>query len=176
LATSGTALTSSFEHPPHLSWCGRPREIAIEALVPREAPDAEVDAVPEYIRHVLRLKGNASRFGHTLTWTSRSVDRKVDITITARGGKTIIRADEHLGTLAGGLYGGIVGGVGGGGLGAALAIGVAAMHSGIITVGLVTAFLTGSYGLARTIYVGAAESRERELKRLVQRIAEQLGG
>jgi serine/threonine-protein kinase len=176
IASPGTALTSSFEHRPSFSWCGRPREIAIEAVVPREVPDAEVDAVPEYIRHVLRLKGNASRFGHTLTWTSRSVDRKVDITITARGGKTIIRVDEHLGTLAGGLYGGIVGGVGGGGLGAALAIGVAAMHSGIITVGLVTAFLTGSYGLARTIYVGMSESRERELKRLVQRIAEQLGG
>ena len=47
-----------------------PDEIAIEAVVPREVPDAEVDAVAEYIRHVLRVKGSATRFGRALTWSS----------------------------------------------------------------------------------------------------------
>jgi len=141
--------------------------------VPR---DAEADTVAEYIRHVLRLKGNVARFGQTLTWTSRSVNRRVDITITARGGKTIIRADEHLGTLAGGLYGGLVGGLSTGGLATGIAIGIGAFHSGTAALGIALAFVTASYGLARTIFTTSAESRERELKRLVGRIAEQFGG
>ena len=176
VASPGNALTSSYENRPRLSWCGRPREIAIEAVVPREVPDADVDALAEYIRHVLRVKGEVSRFGRSLTWTSRSVNREIEVSITSKGGKTIIRADEHLGTLAGGLYGGVVGGVGGGGIGAGTALGFAVMHSGMGALGLSLAFIVGSYGLARTIYVGMAESRERELKRLVARIAEQLGG
>jgi hypothetical protein len=173
IASPDVALTSSYENRSRLSWCGRPREIAIEAVVPREVPDAEVDAVAEYIRHVLRVKGSATRFGRALTWTSRSVNRQIDITITARGGKTIIRADEHLGTLAGGLYGGLVGGMGGGGLAVGIAVGVGAMHSGPVALGIALAFVTSSYGLARTIFTTSAESRERELRRLVERIAEQ---
>ena len=66
--------------------------------------------------------------------------------------------------------------MGGGGVGAAIAIGVAAMHSAGATLGLAVTFLGASYGLARTIFTNTAESRERELRRLVERIAEQLGG
>jgi hypothetical protein len=61
----------------------------------------------------------------------------------------------------------------GGGLGAAIAIGIGAMHSSEATLGLALAFTVGSYGLARTISTTAAEPRERELRRLVERIAEQ---
>ncbi|HZS58082.1 MAG TPA: serine/threonine-protein kinase, partial [Gemmatimonadaceae bacterium] len=173
---SSSPVTSSFETRPRRSWFGAPREISIETVLAREAPDGEVDAVPEYIRHMLRLKGNVNRFGATLTWTSRGIDRKVEITITTRNGKTLIRADEHLGTLAGGLYGGIVGGLGGGGVGAGVAIGVAALHSGGAALGIAVTFIGAAYGLARTIFTTTAESRERELRRLVERIAEQLGG
>ncbi|HTA73477.1 MAG TPA: serine/threonine-protein kinase [Gemmatimonadaceae bacterium] len=173
IASPGTALTSSFENRPRFCWFGRPREIAIEAVVPREVPDAEVDAVAEYIRHVLRVKGSATRFGRALTWTSRSVNRRIDVTITTRGGKTIIRADEHLDTLAGGLFGGIGGGMGGGGTGVAIAVGVGALHSPEAALGIALAFVASSYGLARTIFTTSAESRERELRRLVERIAEQ---
>ena len=170
------AVTSSFEQPERgFTWCGRPREIAIEAVVPREAPDADIDALAEHIRHVLRVKGTASRFGRSLTWTSRSVNRQIDVTITVKNGRTIIRADEHLGTLAGGLYGGVVGGLGGSLLGLAIPVGLAVMHSGTAAIGLSAAFVTFSYGLARTIYTGVSDSRERELRRLVQRIADQLG-
>jgi hypothetical protein len=175
-ATAHAAVTSSFEKARRLTWCGRPREIAIEAVLSREVPDADVDALAEYIRHVLRVKGTVSRFGRSLTWTSRSVNREIEVSITSKNGKTIIRADEHLGTLAGGLYGGVVGGVGGGGIGAGVALGLAVMNSGMAAIGLSLAFIASSYGLARTIYVGIAESRERELKRLVERIAEQLAG
>jgi hypothetical protein len=173
IASPGTALTSSYENRPRFCWFGRPREIAIEAVVPREVPDAEVDTVAEYIRHVLRVKGSVTRFGRALTWSSRSVNRRIDVSITTRGGQTIIRADEHLGTLAGGLFGGIVGGMGGGGTGVAMAVGVAALHSPEAALGIALAFVAGSYGLARTIFTTSAEARERELRRLVERIAEQ---
>lgn len=53
---------------------------------------------------------------------------------------------------------------------------VAALHSGAAAFGLTVASIVGSYGLARSIYTGMADSRERELRRLVQRIADHLGG
>jgi eukaryotic-like serine/threonine-protein kinase len=176
-AAAGIAVTSSYNPRRHgWTWGGAPGTIALEAVVPREASDAEIDAVAEHIRYALRLKGTASRIGRTLTWTPRGDDRRIDITITPRGGKTIIRADERLGVLAGGLYGGIMGGMGGGAGGAALGVGIGVMHAAVAAIAMTLGIIGGSYGLARAIYVSVARDREHELRRLVERIAEQLSG
>jgi eukaryotic-like serine/threonine-protein kinase len=153
-----------------------PRTLSIEAVVPREAPDAEVDAAAEYIRQLLRRRGNVSRFGRSLTWSARGHERRLDVTITVRSGKTVIHADEHLGGLAGGLYGGIMGGVGGGGTGGVSGLGRGGKSTAAAALGMTLALIGGSYWLARTLYVSISRDREHELRRLVERIAEHLSG
>jgi hypothetical protein len=72
------------------------------------------------------------------------------------------------------LYGGILGGMGVGLGGTAFALSIALLHSGLIGIASLAGLLGVSYGLARTIYVSVARSREHELRRLVERMAELL--
>ena len=50
--------------------------------------------------------GHVSTLGRSLHWASVHQQRRLQISIVPRGGRTIIRADERLQPVIGGLFGG----------------------------------------------------------------------
>jgi hypothetical protein len=108
-----------------------------------------------------------------VSWSSAIKNRRVQISIVPRHGKTMIRIDERLGQLAGALFGGIIGGGGGGSGGIAMAIGTAVFHSLAVSLGIWGGTIGGAYLLARTIYGAQARGRRKELRALIEELAVQ---
>lgn len=170
------AMTITSPADPDLSrrsrWRGAPGHLELEVRIDGEASERDLEIAIELIRRSMKQVGVVSRIGRSLSWSSVGDERKVDITIVARGGQTVIRANERLGGLAGGLFGGIVGGMGGGGGSAALAVGVGSLHSLGLALGMWISVVGGSYALARGIYTSVARDRQSQLRRLVTEIGE----
>ena len=125
----------------------------------------------EMIRRALSDVGNVSRSGHSLVWTSTGQQRKAHLTIMARGGRTTVRASEHMSQLAGGLSIWLLGGsVFLGSL--AFAVGISGLHSAIAGGAFTMATVAGSYGAVRTIYGAVVRQRARQLRHLVGDVAE----
>jgi eukaryotic-like serine/threonine-protein kinase len=153
-------------------WRGAPGVLDYEVRLDGEATERDLEIAVELIRRTMKQVGVVSRIGRSLSWSSVGDDRKVDVTIVARSGHTVIRATERLGNLAGGLFGGIMGGMGGGGGSAAVAIGAGALHSVPLGFAMWLSVVAGSYALARGIYTSVARDRQTQLRRLVMDIAD----
>jgi hypothetical protein len=112
-----------------------------------------------------------------LHWASVHQQRRLQISMVPRKGRTTIRVDERLQPVIGGLFGGIVGGGGGGvGGGAALPVTIAVTHSPLAGFGAFGATALLAYLTARGIYRQVRSSRERELIALVHLLSEQIIG
>src|SRR5437879_13318401 len=111
------------------------------------------------IRRRVGEAGNAGMIGRSVSWSSASKNRNLQISILSRHGKTSIRLDERLGQLAGALVGGVMGGVGGGSGGLAFAIGLATFHSVGASLGVGGAAVGGAYLSAGTL--SEAQDRQR---------------
>jgi serine/threonine-protein kinase len=164
--------TSESGTPWRSRWRGAPGALNYEVRIDGEASERDLEIAVELIRRSMKQVGVVSRIGRSLSWSSVGDERKVDITIVARNGQTMIRANERLGQLAGGLFGGIMGGMGGGGGGAAMAIGAGTFHSLALALGMWGSVAVGSYALARGIYSSVARDRQVQLRQLVMDIAE----
>ena len=165
-------VTSSADTGPPSRWRGAPGALDYEVRIDGEATERDLEMAVELIRRAMKQVGVVSRIGRSLSWSSVGDERKVDITIMARGGKTVIRANERLGPLAGGLFGGIMGGVGGGGGSIAMAVGMNTFHSAGLAVAMWMSVVGGAYALARGIYVSVVRDRQTALRRLVGELAE----
>jgi hypothetical protein len=156
---------------------GAPTALNLERTIDGEVSPEEYESIVLEIQRELGGVGSASTFGRSLQWTMSGVDRRrvstrtVQVTVTPRNGRTTIRIEEPLGHLAGGLFGGLMGGIGGGMSGVAMGIGMGALHSAPIAVGLIGAFVSGSYLLARTVYGRMFRSRGERLQALMSRLA-----
>lgn len=159
--------------PPFNWWLGGHSAIAFEAVVPGEMPERDFDLMVDQIGRAMNDAGTASIVGRSLKWASTDRQRKVQISVLVRDGRTTIHVGERLRDLIGALYGGIIGGGGGGSLGPV--IGIATDSLGmplLIAPGLVltvgTAFAVARYFLRRT-----TRSRSAVLRTLTERLAEQ---
>ena len=87
----------------------------------------------------------------------------------------MIRAEERLGTLAGGIFGGVVGG-GGAGLGVgSIGITAGAMHAPGSFVRMVLGLVVGSvYTAGRAIFSHVATTRSSQLESIVSTVALQV--
>jgi hypothetical protein len=103
--------------PPYNWWLGGRHAIAYEARVHGEMPERDFDLLVEEIRRALNDNGVVSVVGRSLNWTSADKQRKVQISVLVRDGRTNIFVGERLRDLIGALYGGIIGGGGGGSMG-----------------------------------------------------------
>ena len=101
-------------------------------------------------------------------------NRKLQISVMPRGGRTIVRIDEQLGNIAGGLFGGLVGGAGGG-IGAAM-MGIVAGRADepLLGLGLWVSWLATMFGTARFSFRQVANSRREKLKELARQIGDQI--
>ncbi len=156
-------------------WIGSPTNIFYEVEVPVEARMEDYELFVDMIRRKVGEPGNVSTLGRTLLWSVGDQQRKVQVTIAARAGRTTIRADERLKPLVGALFGGIVGGVGGGvGGGAGMPIGAKVFHSVGAGFGMFGAVVLGAFFFARRRFHSVRAERERDLRGLVDSLAEQV--
>ncbi|MFO0564982.1 MAG: hypothetical protein U0263_04925 [Polyangiaceae bacterium] len=151
---------------------GAKLELVHERVVDGElSPDRHEELV-EALRRRFNALGQASSVGRTLAWASAMPQSSVavEVTVTARDGKTTVRAVERLGPLAGGLYGGIVGGVGGGGMGGIVPLAMALNMPEALPF-LVVGWFASIYGLVRWGFKRAVASHDRKLAGVAEELA-----
>jgi eukaryotic-like serine/threonine-protein kinase len=161
------------EPSPRNPWVGSPTRIVCEIDVQREVRTEDFDMLALTIQRLVGDPGHISGLGRSLHWSAAQQQRRLQISIVPRNGRTIIRADERLAPLIGGIFGGIMGGVGGGvGGGVALPLGIALTHSGVVAFGMFGTVALGAYLTARTVFGSMRRKREAELTHLVDQLAE----
>ena len=151
-----------------------PLQVVYEAEVRGQLSPSDYDVVAQTIRVMMGEPGNVNALGRTLSWspTVRQNQRRVQVSVTIAGAKTLIRAEERLDELAGPLFGGIMGG--GGAVLGAVSIGVthgALRLPGVVSVAVVGGIVGAGFLLARTIFSHVARKRALELEKLVSTLA-----
>ena len=147
--------------------------LAFEAVVDGEMRERDFDLMIDVIRRALGDPGNVSAVGRSLSWTSTDKQRKVQVSVLVRDGRTAIYVGERLKDLAGGLFGGIMGGGGGGMIGPSIGMGVEGLGSGFAAVGIAFGFIGVAYTVARTIFTHIVRKRRETLQQLTEKLAEQ---
>ncbi|HZI28638.1 MAG TPA: serine/threonine-protein kinase, partial [Gemmatimonadaceae bacterium] len=109
-------------------WLGGRSAIGYEAVVHGEMPERDFDLLVEEIRRALNDNGVVSVVGRSLNWTSADKQRKVQISVLVRDGRTTIYVGERLKDLIGAIYGGVIGGGGGGTMGPIMGITMGALE------------------------------------------------
>ena len=163
-------------NPPRSNpWIGAPSVIIYEVEVPREVRPDSFEVLVNMIQRAMGDPGHVSTLGRSLHFALVHQQRRLQISIVPRGGRTTIRVDERLAPLIGGLFGGIVGGGGGGvGGGMALPLGIALTHSPVAGFGAFGATALAAYLTARSIFRQVRAGRERDLIQLVNDLAGQI--
>lgn len=175
---AATELDTRHTTAPRSRFLGAPSVLTLERTIDGEVPVSEYELIVEEIRRAFNDNGYVSTLGRSLAWSSMSQNgrggnqKRVNVTITPRNGRTTIRVEESLRPVAGGLFGGIMGGVGGGTTGLTLGLGAKLLHSLAGGFGLWLLVLGGTYGVARTIFTHVARSRGERLRDVLDRIAE----
>ena len=147
--------------------------ITYEAVVDGEMRERDFDLMIDIVRRALNDTGNVSAVGRSLSWSSADKQRKVQVSVLVRDGRTSIYVSERLRDLAGGLFGGIMGGGGGGLMGPSIAFGMEVVGSAFAAVGCVLASVGLGYTVARTIFTNIVRKRRNVLQEMTQRLAEQ---
>ena len=155
---------------------GAPMSLVYEVEVAGQLSPNDFDVIAQTIRATMGEAGMTSALGRTLNWSLGGLQnqRKLNVSVTAAGGKTHIRAEERMGQYAGGIFGGIVGGGGGGFGGAIIGITMGVTHSGGAALTYALAIVTSAYLLARTIYQRTVHKRAWELEGLMAKLAAQV--
>jgi serine/threonine protein kinase len=76
--------------PPYNWWLGGRHTIAFESTIHGEMPERDFDLMVEEIRRALNDNGVVSVVGRSLNWTSADRQRKVQISVFVRDGRTNI--------------------------------------------------------------------------------------
>lgn len=151
-------------------------DIVLEGVVPTNS----LEEVAEVLRRAVGVQGSIAAVGRSLTFTSTStaqagdgsVLRFLEVTVSTRNGRTIIRASEDLKRLASNVVWGMTAGVGGG-VGTAAAAFLITATSAVAPLGVpVGASILGvAYLGARFWYSSLFKRRDREVQQIVQRLA-----
>jgi serine/threonine protein kinase len=169
---AGRANSLATRAPENNVLVGAPTSIVVEVEVPKEVRAEDFEVLALTIQRALGDPGHISSLGRSLHWSAAQQQRRLQISVVPRHGRTIIRADERLGPLVGGIFGGIVGGAGGGfGGGMGMPLGIALTHSVAVAFGLFGVIAGSAYLFARRLFAWLRRKRERELSDLVDDLA-----
>ncbi|MCC6772579.1 MAG: serine/threonine protein kinase [Gemmatimonadaceae bacterium] len=153
---------------------GARTKLEFEAIVPGELSDLDLEDVADEIRRSVGDVGNVNSIGRSVTWTayaSPTSQRKLQLSVSTRNGRTIIRGFEDLSQMTGGIFGGITGGAGGGIGGATFGLTMAATNGAVlIAAPAFFAVVASAYGAARLIFGRMSHARERQLRSAVERV------
>jgi eukaryotic-like serine/threonine-protein kinase len=151
---------------------GAPTSIVCEVEVPKEVRPEDFEVLALTIQRALGDPGHISSLGRSMHWSAAQQQRRLQISVVPRNGRTIIRADERLQPLVGGIFGGLLGGGGGGfGGGMGIPLGIALTHSVAAGFGIFGVIVGGTYLFARRLFASLRLRRERELSSLVDELA-----
>jgi eukaryotic-like serine/threonine-protein kinase len=153
---------------------GTATRIVVEATIEGEMPERDYDLVLDLIRREIGDVGQIGSVGRTFSWSVSNQQRKLQISVMPRGGKTTVRVDEQLGQIAGGVFGGIMGGVGGGGGGAMMGIIAGATHAPLAGLAAWLGMIASAYGGARFTLRRIFKSRREKLRDVANQIANQI--
>jgi hypothetical protein len=121
-----------------------------------------------------RQSPQISSVGRTLTVSARMSTGVIEIELTPRGNKTLLRIDVSCSQLAGGYFGGLGGGLGGGMTPAIIGLSVNA-HLGPLANALAGAVWLGAvYVLARSLFSWRANGQYRRMEKLADQLAERI--
>ena len=153
------------------SLLGAPTRHVFERTVVGEIDATRYEDLITEIRRQIGNTGRVEPLGKMFTWHAQR-GRDLSVTVTSRGGRTLVRVEENTSGLAGGLLGGLGGGLGGVGIGLVVPICIAALKMpALIPLGLALWFF-GVFMLARTIYRGQVAQRRQALEQLADGLAE----
>lgn len=158
--------------PAYNWWLGGKSAIAFEAIVHGEMPERDFDLLVEEIRRALNDNGVVSVVGRSLNWTSADKQRKVQISVLVRDGRTAIYVGERLRDLIGAIYGGVIGGGGGGAVGPIVGVSVGALGLPFLIPPFILTTLLSAFGIARYSLQRVTRSRTTVLQELTQRLAD----
>jgi serine/threonine-protein kinase len=158
--------------PPYNWWLGGRHTIAFEATIHGEMPERDFDLLVEEIRRALNDNGVVSVIGRSLNWTSADKNRKVQISVLVRDGRTNIFVGERLRDLIGAIYGGVIGGGGGGAMGPVIGISVGALGMPLLVPPAIVATVMSAFGIARYSLQRVTTGRSKVLAELTQRLAD----
>ena len=170
---SGASAVRDGILPPYNWWLGGRAAIAYEATVQGEMPERDFDLLVDIIRRALNDNGVVSVVGRSLNWTSADKQRKVQISVFVRDGRTNIYVGERLRDLIGAIYGGVIGGGGGGAMGPIMGITVGALEMPILVAPMILTTVLSAFGIARYSLQRVTRSRSKVLEELTQRLADQ---
>lgn len=171
------AMTVRSDRPVMNYWAGAPTSIVYEVEVPREVRPDQFEHMVISIQRALGDPGHVSTLGRSLNFALVHQQRRLQISVVPRHGRTTIRVDERLGPMTGGIFGGVIGG-GGGGIGGGMAfpLSVALTHSLAVGFGAFGATALAAYFTARRIFRTVRSRREQQLIALVDDLAAQILG
>ena len=158
--------------PAYNWWLGGRSAIAFEATVHGEMPERDFDLMVEEIRRALNDNGVVSVVGRSLNWTSADKQRKVQISVLVRDGRTTIYVGERLRDLIGAIYGGVIGGGGGGTMGPIMGITMGALNMPFLVPPMILTTVLSAFGIARYSLQRVTKSRSKVLQELTQRLAD----
>lgn len=170
---SGASAVRDGVLPPYNWWLGGRSAIAYEATVQGEMPERDFDLLVDIIRRALNDNGVVSVVGRSLNWTSADKQRKVQISVFVRDGRTSIYVGERLRDLIGALYGGIIAGGGGGTMGPIMGLTVGALQMPILIAPMILTTVLSAFGIARYSLQRVTRSRSKVMEELTHRLAEQ---
>ncbi len=159
--------------PAYNWWLGGRSAISFEATVHGEMPERDFDLLVEAISRALNDNGVVSVVGRSLNWTSADKQRKVQISVNVRDGRTNIYVSERLRDLIGAIYGGVIGGGGGGTMGPIMGITMGALEMPLLIPPLILSTVLSAFGIARYSLQRVTKSRSQVLQELTQRLADQ---
>lgn len=168
---------------------GMPLQRSFERVVEGEIGPEDHERLAGEIREALgalsALPLQIATLGRSLSAAAFTRGGLIDVQITPRDGRTLIRVSVNSRQLAGGIFGGLIGGIGGG-LGSNVAwlapflltrvvdlpVGLGVVAGAVGALGVVA----GAYGLARAIFTRAAGATHQRVERLADALEADVRG
>lgn len=159
--------------PPYNWWLGGHSSVAYEVMIPGEMPERDFDLMADIIARTLNDAGTASMVGRSLKWASTDRQRKIQVSVLVREGRTTIYVGERFRDLIAGVYTGTIVGGGAGSVGPVVAVSAKVFGAPLLAFPGVLATTATMFAIARYFTKRTMRSRSAVLKALTERLAEQ---
>jgi serine/threonine-protein kinase len=153
---------------------GSATRLVVEATVEGEMPERDYDLLLDIIRREIGEVGQIGSVGRTFSWAVSNQNRKLQISVMPRAGRTTVRIDENLSQVTGGIFGGMMGGIGGGLGGAVMGSIAGGLHNPVAGLAGWVAVVASAYLGARYTLGRVSKGRTAKLHEIAHQLAQQI--
>jgi hypothetical protein len=136
-------------------------------------PERDFDLMADIIARTLNDAGTASMVGRSLKWSSSDRQRKIQVSVLVREGRTTIFVGERFRDLIASIYTGTIVGGGAGSVGPVVAVSAKVLGAPLLAFPGILLTTGTMFAIARYFLQRTARSRTAVLKQLTERLAEQ---